>query len=617
MRMTRTSRGTCHSDFVPMQKLPTSAAQHSAEIFGEREILKERPMKLIPSSLMTPVTRAASLVGGLLVFGACTGSIDSDATAGANGGLPTPTGPDGPTIIPDGNGGTIDCSTPTVGPSPLRRLTATEYDNAVADLLNDTSKPATTFPADNRVGVFDNTATVQTVPVLLAEKYLNTAAALAEGVSNISTLTGCTLSSGDARNCVGDFIGRFGRRAFRRPLQQTEVDTLLQIFDSTSAQSDAETGVRGVLTAMLVSPHFLFRPEFGVGPSAIAGAQQLSPWELSARLGSLLWASLPDDTLLDAAAAGQLSTREQVAAQAQRMLADPRAKAVTESFYAQWLGMERLFTTAKDEGIFPEFDNDLRNDMQEETMRFIDDVVWEGDSKVSTLFAGQYSFMNGRLADLYGMPNGGNDSTFSRVALNSSERAGFLTQASFLTALSSPTESSPFKRGAWVRTRLLCQDLPEPPAEVPELPEPQDGVSNRQRAATHSTAPACSGCHSLIDGLGFGLEQYDAIGRVRTIDRGVPVDTSGEVTKTADIDGPFNGGAELATRLAGSAEVRDCVATQWLRYSLARRETPEDACSVHSLHQAFAASDGNLQQLLVDLTQTDLFWSYRPPSEAQ
>lgn len=497
----------------------------------------------------------------------------------------------------------------------MRRLTSREYDNAVADLLGDATHPATSFPADNRVGFFDNTATVQTVPVLLAEKYLETAVKLAEGISNVQSLVGCDVNGADANNCVSKFIERFGRRAYRRSLAPEELTSLLGIWTSTSAQSDAETGVRGVVTAILVSPHFLFRPELGAAPSSIAGAKQLTPFELASRLAGLLWSSIPDEALLDAAAQGQLTTREQLATQAQRLLADPRARPAATAFYEQWLGAQLLSTTTKDATLYPEFGEPLRSAMHEESKRFIEHVLWEGDAKATTLFTAPFTFVNARLAQHYGVQGPADDATFMRVSLDPAQRAGFLTQAGFLTALSSPTESSPFKRGAWVRRRLLCQDLPDPPDDVPVLPEPQPGQSLRDRAAVHSSSAACSGCHRLIDGLGFGLEQFDALGRFRTMEHGLPIDSSGDITSTEDTDGAFVGGAELAVRLSTSKQAQRCVATQWLRYALARREGDDDACALQALQEGFLASGGDLKQLLIQLTQTDAFWNYRAPAE--
>jgi hypothetical protein len=497
-----------------------------------------------------------------------------------------------------------------VGTSPLRRLTRSEYDNSVADLLGDTTQPARGFVADTQVGLFDNTASTQTVPTLLAEQYLDSAVRLAEGVSDITKLVGCNPTSG--ATCVRGFITRFGRRAYRRPLTSEETTRFVTMYDNTVAISDAATGVRSVVAALLASPNFLFRPEFGnADASELPGAKTLTGFEIAARLSNLIWASAPDDILLDAAQNGQLGTRSQVADQARRMMDDPRARPALAEFYKQWFGLGRIESASKDTAVYPEFDDALRTSMAEESRRFIEDVLWNGDAKLETLLTASYSFVNGPLAELYGVAGPADDDSFERVELDPEQRAGVLTQASVLTSYARPDQSSPVKRGQWVRVRMLCQDLPDPPANIPELPQPKEGVSNRERFAMHTSNPACAGCHNLIDGLGFGLEAYDGVGRFRTVDEGVAVNSMGEVTATTDINGKYDGAVELATRLAGSAQVRDCAPTQWLHYALGRREETSDACSALELKKAFATSGGDLRELMVALTQTDAFWHYR------
>ena len=202
--------------------------------------------------------------------------------------------------------------------------------------------------------------------------------------------------------------------------------------------------------------------------------------------------------------------------------------------------------------------------------------------------------------------------TFTRVALDPRERMGILTQASVLATFAGTNESSPIKRGKWVRVRMLCQDLPDPPANVPAAPPIKPGLSNRERIAAHTASPVCNSCHHLIDGLGFGLEHYDGIGRYRAMDQGVAVDSRGEVVESRDIDGTYDGGPELASLLAKSTQVRDCAATQYMRHALARREGPDDACSVAAVRDSFARSGGDLRELVVALTQTDAFWNLRP-----
>jgi hypothetical protein len=512
-----------------------------------------------------------------------------------------------------GNNPNLTCTTKAVGPSPLRRLTHTEYDNAVHDLLGDTTQPGLQFAADTQVGLFDNTASAQTIPELLADQYLTAAVTLAQGVSDINGLVGCDPAGSDGASCVKGFVERFGRRAYRRSLTQDEVTSLTTVYDDTKTASDAQTGVRGVVTAVLASPNFLFRPEFGGGDATLPSATQVTPFEMASRLASLLWASNPDDGLLDAAANGELVTKQQVEAQARRMLMDERARPALSAFYEQWLGLPLLATATKDPAVYPDWNDGLRAAMAEETRRFVAHVLWEDDAKLSTLMTASYSFLNAPLAKLYGVNGPSSDATFTQTTLDKSQRAGVLTQAAVMSAFASPSGSSPIKRGKLVRVRLLCQDLPDPPANVPPPDPPKQGVSTRERFAMHTSNPGCQGCHDMIDGLGFGLEHYDGIGRYRTMDQGVAVDASGEVNHTLDIDGPYSGGPELAGLLAMSEQARDCVPTQWLRYALARREEVDDTCSLVALRDAFDASGGDLRELMVALTQTDAFWNYRKP----
>ncbi len=513
----------------------------------------------------------------------------------------------------------MDCTKPTVGPSPLRRLTHEEYDNSVRDLVGATTAPGQEFPTDTTVGLFDNTATTQTVPELLAEQYLDSAVTLAEGITDVKAFAGCdpSASGTTGTTCVKNFINRFGRRAFRRPLESDEAARLQSVFDRAKSASDAQTGIRAVVSAALASPNFLFKPEFGaqtaIGGPAAAGAQLAGQYELAARLASFIWASVPDDMLLDAAMRNELKTKEEIAQQAQRMLTDGRARPAVAEFYRQWFGLDRIESTNKDTTTYPKFDDTLKASMAEESKRYIDDIVWNGDAKLSTLLSSNTSFVNKPLADLYGVTGPQDEETYQKLALNPEQRAGILTQGSVLAAYARPDQSSPVKRGQWVRVRMLCQDLPDPPANVPQLPEPKQGISNRERFAMHTDNPACSGCHNLIDGLGFGLEAYDGIGKFRTMDQGVPVDASGQINSTTDIDGAYSGGTELAGLLAGSAQVRDCAPTQLLRYSMGRRDEPEDACSLSEVQAAFADSNGDLKELVIALTQTDAFSMYRRP----
>jgi hypothetical protein len=555
-----------------------------------------------------------------LMLAACTGSVanvglfdgnESGAAEGpGTGGAGNPKGVETP-----GGGGALGgtkqalCTTPEVAASPMRRLTHREYGNAVRDLLGSTAI-IPPFAADTQSDLFDTMAD-QHVSSLLADEYLEAAGDLAERIGDVNALVGCAPAAA-SEACARDFIARFARRAYRRPLTSDEQARLSALYEATRSASDAATAVRAVATAVLASPHFLFRPEWGAGKSAIAGALHASPYELATRLSFLLWSSIPDETLLEAAESGELATQAELNAQAERMLDDPRARNANYHFYEQWFGISLLQTASKDPAVYPSFNESLRSSMLEETRRFVDHVVWDDDAKLSTMLTASYSFVNKSLGLLYGVPAPSSDDTYEQRELNPDERSGVLTQASVLAAYAGSNESSPVKRGKWVRTRMLCQDLPAPPANVPALPDIAEGVSTRERFAMHTSSPACAGCHKLIDGLGFGLEHYDGIGSFRTKDHGVAVDASGSIVNT-DVDGSYDGGPELATTLANSDQVRDCAVTQWFRYAQGRREGAKDACSLQALKTSFAASDGDLRKLLLDLVSSDAFTNYRAP----
>jgi len=504
---------------------------------------------------------------------------------------------------------TADCSQITPGPSPVRRMTRVEYDNTVRDLLGDETRPARNFPAEEESLGFNNNADTLIVAPILAEHYQAAAESLAETAVTQhlpALLGGCNPDSLGEATCAEKFISDFGPLVYRRPLVAEESAALLAVFDAGLEQFDFETGIRLALTTMLQSPHFLYRVEFGLPVEGQPEIRKVAPYELASRLSYFLWGSMPDAALFKAAASGQLETKEQVAAQARRLLKDPRARSAVHDFHGQWLKLKHIEETEKDLDVYPDFDPELRPLLRAEADAFLDHVIWDGAGDLDTLLLAPYTFLNQELAAYYGVPGPMTD-TFEKVALPPGQASGFLTQSGLLAVLAKANQASPIHRGKFIRENILCQFIPPPPDNVDITPPEVDpSLPTRERFQQHSADPLCSGCHSLMDPVGFGFEHFDGIGMWRDMEAGQPIDASGELTN-AKVSGSFDGVPELAAMLADSPEVEACMTRQWFRFAYGRGETNADDCILDELGDEFAKSGRNIQDLLVALTQTDAF----------
>lgn len=499
------------------------------------------------------------------------------------------------------------CDLTRPGPSPMRRLNRFEYNNTIRDLLGDESGPADEFPTEEEALGFNNNATALGVTPILAERYMVAAEGIAaRATEDLAALLPCDPADLGEDECARAFAIDLGTRAFRRPLETDETDRLVAVYTWGKEQGlDYRESISLIVESLLQSPHFLYRVEFGASADgADDEAVALDDWERATRLSYLLWGTMPDQELFDAAAAGVLSEPEDVKAQAERMLADPRARYAVHDFYSQWLELDLIDNLEKDSEIFPTFTREIRDLVRKETEAFMDHVIWEGDGSVETLLTADFSFMNAELAAFYGL-EGPSGSEFERVQL-SGERAGLLTQAGFLASQAKPNQASPIHRGKFVREQLLCQPLPPPPEDIELVPPDLDpNLTTRERFSQHSDNPSCSGCHELIDPIGFGFENFDGAGGFRTEENNLPIDVSGELIAT-DVDGPFVGVGELVSKLASSEQVHNCVVTQYFRYGNGRVETNDDRCSLEPLMGDFAQG-GNLRELIVSFTQTDAF----------
>ncbi len=368
---------------------------------------------------------------------------------------------------------------------------------------------------------------------------------------------------------------------------------------------------------MLQSPFFLYHVEFGrEDPEAPAGLRALDDYELASRLSYFLWNSMPDDTLFAAAKAGELTTEDGLRAQVDRMLADPKAQDAITEFHLQWMGVDEIEGLEKDGATFPDFTSELAVAMKEDTATFAAKIILEGDAKVETLLTADYTFTGDpQLLALYGatLPSGW--VAGDPVPLPAGQRAGLLTQPSILAQHSHANQTSPVHRGVLVRQNLLCQVLPPPPPDVDNVPpDPDPNATTRERFDQHTSDPTCAGCHALIDPIGFGLENFDGIGAFRTMEGDLPVDASGELVST-DVDGPFDGGVELAQRLAHSALVQECVTRQWFRFAFGRGETKDDACTMESLLGTFEESGHDVRVLLREIALSNAFKYRKGPAD--
>lgn len=483
----------------------------------------------------------------------------------------------------------------------MRRLTRQEYDNTVLDLLGDASAPAQNFVGDSVIDGFDNAAAGASTSRLLVEQYEAAADELAAtAVSDLVGLLGCDPTLGETE-CVGGFIADFGARAYRHPLSDDEQTRLLELYEAQRVDADIADSVRLMLSAMLQSPQFLYRLETGDVAQAQDGVAPLTDFEIASRLSYLLWNTMPDAVLWTAAEAGELHTAEQIAEHTERMLDDERAGEVLLDFHEQWLSLR---------GELPSALADLEPTIRAETETFLTDVIVEGDGRLSTLLSADYTFVNADLAPLYGVDPAGMGNALQRVALDPTQRAGLLTSVLVMATNAEEHETSPIKRGRFVREQLLCDILPPPPPGLEvEPPEPDPNKTTRERYAQHREDPSCNGCHSMIDPIGFAFEHYDHLGQWRDDENGLPIDASGEITgpRDPDLEQPFDGALELAHLLADSPQVEACAVKNWFRYAYGRRETLDDQCTVDSLTRAFINGDGSVRDVLLTLTQTDAF----------
>ena len=500
---------------------------------------------------------------------------------------------------------------PDPGRVTVRRLNRNEYNNVVRDLLFVDFQPANDFPADDTGYGFDNIGDVLSTSPLLMEKYLDAAEAIASAAVMIPKKNGevtafqkeyftLPLTKEAEETVFKGFVTTFMRRAYRREVRTEEVDRMMAVSKAVvdkGAPFDARVQV--VIQGVLVSPHFLFRWELDGAPSDPKAIRRLNEYELASRLAFFIWSSGPDDRLLDLAAKGVL--RKQLKAEVHRMLADPKAEALVRNFSGQWLQLRNLDIVRPDKSLFPTYTHKLRDDMRRETELLFADVL-RGNRPLTELLTARYSFVNGRLAALYGLSNVRGDE-FRKVALKGNTRAGVLGHASVLTLTSDPNRTSPVKRGKYVLDNILGIPPPPPPPNVPELEEAGEIKGTvREQMAKHSTNAVCASCHKKMDPIGFAFENFDAIGRYRTEDNGAPVDAGGQL----DSGESFKNAAELRAIFATKKSdlfIR-CVTEKMLTYALGRGLEYYDKRPVDKIIERLDGNDDRSFHLVMGIVES-------------
>lgn len=539
----------------------------------------------------------------------CVFLVGATACSGELGG-PSSADPGSPTHMGTGPGSTlppvsteiapppsalppVDCNPQAgrfVAPSPLRRLTNAQYNQSVQALVGEMSSPADAFPAEAVLGGYDNQGASQQVQRAHVERWESAAQTIAAAAAPRGReLLKCGERS--LADCVPAQLPSFGLRLFRRPLSDEEQQRYVGFYTERAKTATPERAFELTLTAMLLSPHFLFLIERGIPLGN--GLYQLTGYEVASRLSFALRGVAPDEQLLAKAGAGQLDTAEAVALEARSLLNDASTGGVVQDFVGQWIGL-------RDKSQLPPGASDkLAESAEAELEWFIRDWYGTRGAKVSDLFLSPRAWVDAELAESYGVTP---PSQPSAVDLPAGQRPGILTRLKFLSA-----HANPPARGSFVLSRVLCMHLPPPPAVVPEAPSDNPNATTRERFDVHATNPCATSCHSLIDPVGFAFEHYDQFGLWRDEEKGKPINAAVELDLgLADVDGSLVGAQQLAERLASSRSAGDCLAENWFKYSQGRDAKPEDQCSVKRLQESLART-GDVKELIVEMTQMDAF----------
>ncbi len=484
----------------------------------------------------------------------------------------------------------------SVGKTSLRRLTQREYALSLRDLLQvPTPAAVNAFPADDLVSGYQ--ANLSAVSELQVDLYQQGAQDVLKSFGSATSLTGCGANA--SINCLTRWLPSFLLKAYRRPAAQSEQSVMETLMKNAFAQGP-EAAVRTVLEAALQSPQFLYHTE---------GLSTEHPLDYAAASGLsyFLWATMPDDALFEAANKGLLSDPAQRRAQVLRLLNDSRAVEGLGQFHRAWLDADVLRSAEKEPSVIGSFDETLKDQMLGEISSFSSFVIRQGTGRLESLLTADFTVAEAEVLALYGVQTNGSTTEDSPTPTPKAQRSGLLTTPAFLASHAHRDQTSPVKRGYVVRDRFFCQQPTPPPPNVNNSPPALDfSATTKERFAAHTENPACAGCHTSMDPIGWGLESFDAVGRYRSVESGRPVDAAGQLSGT-DVDGDFVGPVELGKKLAHSRMVQDCVALQWFHYAARRLEGEDDACVVQALKTKFEKTDGSVKDLIVTVAESPLF----------
>jgi hypothetical protein len=486
-------------------------------------------------------------------------------------------------------------------PATLHRLTRAQYQNAIHDLLGTAITVPTAIEPDVESGGFATVGgAVGGISRRGVEQYESAALAvatqaMAPGPAR-EDLVACSPKGSTDELCARGFLERFGRSAWRRSLAEDELARLTTLATTASSTlGDFHQGLVYAIAALLQSPYFLFRVELGSADAEHAGLRRYHGDELASRLSFFLWNTIPDSSLLDAAARGDLESDERFAASVDRLLGSPRARHAVRNFFAERLGLSALDDLSKDTVVYPAMSADLGPLAREETLRDVDQLLMVEEGDYRDLFTLQRTFVDRKLASLYGIAAPSLDGFGLADLPESGVRRGLLGHASLLAIYAHPTSSSATLRGKFIREVLLCAKVPPPPANVnTALPDPKEsGPTLRDRLKVHESQPFCASCHAAMDSLGLGLERFDGIGAYRTHENGAPIDASGEIDGVA-----FDGATSLGTAVAQHPDLGPCLVRHVVRYAIGESETPGMEAELRRLSREFADQGYRLPKLL-------------------